>query len=152
MAVAEAGFDRATLFVSRDYCSTSDCSTISVQFSTAGVLKEKDDFTPKVSFWYLATLRHALSGMRFAGVVEPGDVRVDAFATEAGNGAYVVWLPTSTDASMAYDLKIPGATTATQVRLKEGTATGEETVLTPENGVVHLTVGEIPLIVQVDRM
>jgi hypothetical protein len=151
LAIAEAGFDRADVFVSRDACSTPDCEGHDVQFTTSGVLREPGDFTPKVAFWYLATLRHALDGMRFAGVVDGGEVRVDAFAGDAG-GAYVLWLPTSEDAHRSYTLAVPGAEDAVAVRLVAGSAVGEEEELGIDAGTVTADVGETPIIVKVDRM
>lgn len=155
LAVAEGGFDLATLFVSRDGCSAPDCPGHDIQFTTSGVLREKGDFTPKTAFWFLASFRSALAGTGFVGSVESGaaDVRIDRFAAGDGSGAYVVWVPTGTGATHpGYTLAVPGATTVTAVRLVDGSATGEATALPVTAGTVLLDVDETPVVVRVDGL
>lgn len=156
LAIAESGIDRATIFVSRDGCTGSACSNASVQFTTSGVFTDKNSgFVRKPSWYFLSTFRHALSGLQFAGTRASGrsDVRVDAFADATGRGAYVVWLPSSSGATVSgYSLAIPGATQASEVELVDQSATGQASALTIASGAVTLDVSETPLLVLVDRV
>lgn len=151
LAIAEGGFDRAALFVTRDGCSTPDCPGHDVQFTTSGVLREIGDFTPKTSYWYLATFRAALAGMRYEAARETGDVRVTAFRSDDDREALVAWLPTSTDATRpGYALDVGDATTARAVRLVHGSDVGEATELVVENGAVTIDVDETPVVILLD--
>lgn len=153
LAVAEAGFDRADLFVSRDGCSAPDCEGHDIQFTTCGVWKEKGDFTPKASYWFLATFRRTLAGMRWDGVAEHDGVRVATFRADDGRAAYVAWSPTSDDTTVAgHVLAVPGATTARAVRLVSGTPDGASDELVVSDGTVTLDVDETPVIVVVDAI
>jgi hypothetical protein len=156
LAAAEGGVDRATIFVSRDACTGSSCSNASVQFTTSGVFTDKNSgYTPKTAWYYLSAFRAALAGLRFAGPRDSGqaNVRIDAFADASGRGAYVVWLPSSTAATLSgYSLAVPGATQATKVTLVDQSAAGQSSSLSLASGKVSLDLSETPLIVQVDHL
>jgi hypothetical protein len=155
LTIAESGIDRATLFVSRDGCSSPTCAGHDVQFTTSGVLTEKGQFTPKPSYFYLAAFRHALSGLRFAGkrTNANSNIRVDAFADTSGRGAYVVWSPTSTAATLSnVFIPLPGATTAQSVALVDQSVTGQSSTLALARGGAIVDVTETPLILLADHI
>ncbi len=156
LAVAEAGVDRATLFVSRDGCSSPTCNGHDVQFTTSGVITDStSSFTPKPAFFFLSAFRKALAGLHFVGPRSSGrsDVKIDAFADATGKGAYVVWTPTSTaNVISGYSLSMPGASHATEVQLVDQSLTGTSSALTLSAGAATVDVSETPLVVQVDHV
>jgi len=156
LAAAEAGVDRATIFVSRDGCTGPGCANASVQFTTSGVTTDgATGYTPKPAWFYLAAFRSALRGTHFAGTRASGraEVRVDAFAGADGHGGYVVWLPSSSAATLSgYSLAVPGASTAIEVTLADQSAAGSSRPLEIQGGAVTVDVSETPRIVQVDQV
>ncbi len=157
LALLGSGIDRAFLFVSRDNCtgSASACPSNDVQFSTSGVLTQKGDEQPKTAWYYLATVRARLGGMRYAGTAPSGKPNLDIarfYDASANQGAYVLWMATSDGSvSNGYALALPGSiSSATAVTLTAGSATGTATPATVSNHAVSVNVSETPTLVLVD--
>ena len=94
LAAAAAGVDKAIDFVSRD----ADASS-SDMFSSSGLTASPAlAFAPKISWYYVYTLKNTLTGMSFLSEVNSGNanVRIYKFKNATGsNGGYVIWCPTS---------------------------------------------------------
>ncbi len=151
LSLLAAKMDRAFMYILRDDCSTPPCST---QFSTAGLTTVKGQWTPKPSYYFLATFRSRLGSMVWQGEPATGNANVmmATFAEPSGaGGAYVVWAPTSNGTTVpGYSLDVGGATTVTQVALADQKLTGVETTLSPSGGKVSVDVSESPVLVLVD--
>ncbi len=153
LALAASGVDRAAMYMLRDVDPAS-----TTQFSSSGLVTQKGAWTPKPAWWYVATLKNRLAGMRWAGEQPSGDpnVRVYKFKSALGpGGAYAVWRPTSDGAAATgYRLVLPAkATRATRITLTTGRATGEAAPLSLAAGnKATLAVSERPLLVLVDRI
>jgi hypothetical protein len=158
LAGAAAGIDRATLYVLRDDCHTTDVQCHpETQFATCGLTTIKGEWTPKPSWFFLATFRARLGTMVFAGEQTSGNPSVSVYRfkdTQSAGGALVVWSPTSNANTVpAYSLALPaGVTTAKEVLLVDQQANGMEQALTPSGGKVMVDVTETPAIVLVDAM
>ena len=147
LALAAAGVDRAAAYMLRDVDPNS-----AIQFSASGLVTQKGEWKPKPAWYYVATLRTRLTGMRFAGEVPTGrpDVRVYKFLRDGGAaGAYVAWCPTSGAKTVpGYRLSLPPhATSATSVALTAGQAAGAAASLPIQAHAVSLDVTERPVIV-----
>jgi len=148
LALAEAGVDRAAMYMFRDVKSTDGGV-----FATSGMVTEKGQWTPKPSYDYIATLTQRLAGMHFAAEVPSGrpDVSICRFVGAGGNTAYAVWCPT------AEDHHVPGimlhlgsgAKSATRVDFVAGNANGQASPLAVANGAVTLEAREKPILVLV---
>jgi hypothetical protein len=156
LALMGSGIERAFLYLSRDDCTGDDsaCPNDHVQFATAGVLAQKGSEAPKTAWYFLSAFRARLGSMRYLGTLDTGAGGPSAarfYDPAAGLGAYVLWSPTSTGASTSgYPLHLAaGSTSATIVRLQDGSLTGVETAATVSQGIVTLTVDETPTIVLV---
>ncbi len=158
LAGAAAGVDRATLFVLRDSCLVTDTACQpQVQFNTSGLTTVKGQWTPKPSWFFLATFRSRLATMVFAGEQTSGNASVTVYRfkdTQGPGGAFVVWSPTSNATTVpGYALALPaGATTAKEVELVDQQPNGVEQSLSPSGGNVKIDVSETPAIVLVDAM
>jgi len=145
-ALAAAGVDRAAMFMLRD--TKSEGGGV---FETCGLVTEKGRWEPKPSWFYMATLKHHLSNMRYAGEVASGraDVRIYRFDAQTGSGrVYAVWCPTSEDklvAAYPFPLSVHSATAVTLVA---GKRDGVSTSLPVKQGKVTLEVSEIPLLLR----
>jgi hypothetical protein len=144
MALAAAGVDRAAMFMFRDV--KSDGGGV---FETCGMVTEKGQWKPKPSYFYIATLKRRLAGMRFAGEVPSGipDVLAYRFAGPAGKSAYVLWRATSNDGrTPGVVLRLKGAA-ATRVEFTAGSLDGTATPLSVRNGEITLEAREKPVLV-----
>jgi len=155
LALVAAGFDRAFLFVSRDSCNTSD-SACATQFDTSGVMGIKGDWTPKTSYYFIATLRNRLASFAYLGEQTSGNANVLVYKfkdPKSSAGAYVVWAPTSNATTVpGYVLAVGRASTVSAVALTDGSMTGTSTALTPAASNVQVDVSETPTIVLVDTI
>lgn len=145
LAAAAAGVDRAAQYMLRDVNPTD-----ATQYSTAGLVTQKGEWKPKTAWYYTATLKNRLSGMRFAGEAPSGSpkVRVLRFASDAGKTAFVVWCPTSDDSRVAnFSLSVGRAAKATRVTLENGQTSGMAAPLAVQKGAVTLEASEKPAIV-----
>jgi len=155
LAIAEAGIDRATLYMLRDVCSAADCNGHNVQFNTSGVTTEKDQWNPKPSYFFISAFRKALTGKSWVGTPASGNtnVRIAAFKGADGSGAYAVWAPTSEQRVLEdVVLSVPTATEAQQILLADQMLDGIASALTITDGRVTVDVTETPLIVRVNHM
>ena len=144
LALAAAGVDRAAMFMFRDV--KSDDGGV---FASCGMVTEKGKWAPKASYFYIATLKKRLVGMRFSGEVTTGrkDVLVYRFAGAGGQTAYVAWCPTADDRhAKGVSIAVPGAA-ATAVELTTGSLDGVASKLQVSGGAVSVDVREKPVIV-----
>lgn len=145
LAAAAAGVDRAAQYMLRDVNPTD-----ATQFSNSGLVTQKGEWKPKTSWYYTATLKNRLTGMRFTREVPSGNpkVRVLKFASDAGKTAFVVWCPTSDDSRVAgFSLPLGTLRTATLVTLQSGQTSGVAKPLAVQKGAVSLEASEKPAIV-----
>ncbi|HEY4185976.1 MAG TPA: hypothetical protein VGP07_12960 [Polyangia bacterium] len=156
LALMGSGIERAFMYISRDDCTGDDtaCPNDSVQFATAGVLTQKGSETPKAAWYFLSTFRARLGAMRYLGKLDGGATGVSGarfYDGATGHGAYVLWSPTSTGATIpGYSLHLAtGVTSATVVQLQSGSTTGVERAASVGQGAVTLMVDETPTIVLV---
>jgi hypothetical protein len=116
----------------------------------------KGDWTPKTSYYFVATFRNALAPFAYLGQQPSGNANVMIYTfknPQSSAGAYVVWAPTSNGTTVpGYALTVTGATTATAVALTDGSMTGTSTTLTSNASTVHVDVSETPTIVLVDAI
>jgi hypothetical protein len=158
LALLGSGIDRAFLYISRDDCTGADsaCPNNAVQFSTAGVLTQKGDETPKAAWYFLSTFQARLGSMRYLETAsEKGGVLVARFHDPGqGKGAYVVWSPTSNGTTIkGFALRVAsGIQTASLVTLESGQANGRTATASVDAGTVTLDVTETPTLVLVDGM
>ncbi len=144
LALAAAGVDKAAMFMFRDV--KSDGGGV---FETCGMVTEKGQWKPKPSYFYIATLKKRLAGMRFAGEVASSDksVLVYHFVNSSGNSAYLVWSPT------AIDRKVPRVSfpvngkSAEVVEFTAGSMEGKEAPLKLQQRTITLEVREKPVLI-----
>lgn len=151
LAIAAAGVDRAAMYMLRDVNPAAD-----VQYCTSGLTSSKETgWKLKPSWYYVYTLKNRLKGMHFVGGAEKAGAMVYTFKNRStGQGAYVVWSPTSTGATIKdYALPIPkNNSTVTKVKLANGQQNGVETPLKLSGQQVKLDVTESPVFVLVDKI
>jgi hypothetical protein len=143
-ALAAAGVDRAAMFMFRD--TKTDGTGV---FETCGLVTEKGQWTPKPSYFYLATLKKRLAGMRFTGDVPSGkpDVTVYRFTGAGGKAAYAVWCPTSDGRTVPEIPLAVSGKTATRIEFTNDTPDGRATPLRVQNGQVQVTSCEKPVLI-----
>jgi hypothetical protein len=148
LALAAAGVDKAFMFMIRD------AGTSSTQFSTSGLTVGKDPWTPKISWYYVYTLRKRLAGMRYESEPVSGNANVMVYKfsnTTNNTAAYAVWCPSSSDAKVPnYELSIPAGLSASLVILSEGDTMGISAPLTVTGGKVAINVSERPVFVMTE--
>ena len=153
LAAAAAGVDKAAMFMLRDV-DASD----STQYSSSGLTSSKDTgWVPKISWYYVYTLKERLAGMQYIGEQASGNanVKIYKFQSQDGNdGAYVVWCPTSSNTTVSgYTLALQGApTSATLVTLQNGDTDGVPSALSIGSSSVTVNVSERPVFVMVDSI
>ncbi len=147
LALAAAGVDRAAMFMLRDV--KSDGGGV---FETCGLVTEKGKWEPKPSWYYIATLKHHLTGMRYTGEVASGrpDVLIYRFqGAKKGTSVCAVWCPTSEDKHVANYRFPQKVDNATQVTLINGKTEGSSQPVQSANGALSLTVSETPILLRV---
>ena len=149
LALAAGGVDRAAMFMLRDV--KSDGGGV---FETCGMVTEKGKWEPKPSWYYVATLKHHLKGMRFVGEVASGrpDVLIYRFqGAQKGASVYAVWCPTSEDKHVEnykFPLQVVGDT---QIALVNGKPVGSLQPVREHEGRIVLTVSETPLLLHTNE-
>ncbi len=143
-ALAQAGVDRAMMCMFRDTKSTGGGV-----FETSGLVTEKGQWKPKPSYYYVATLKNRLKGLKYVETIKTNhpDVIACRFASDSGKGAIAVWRGTAY-AEISNNVKIPvkvGA--ATRVDFKTGSTTGAESQIAVNGGKITLDVSEQPTII-----
>lgn len=150
LELAAAGVDRAQLYMIRDVDGADP-----TQYSSSGLTTSKEaGEQPKISWYYVYTLRTWLAGMSYLDEKPSGDprVRIYRFARPGGRiGAYVIWCPTSDGTVVdGYRLALPNNRSVTAVELTPGEQNGVPTRMPVRGSGVRLTVSERPLIVLPD--
>jgi hypothetical protein len=151
LEMAAAGVDRATMFMLRD----NDFNQWS-KFNTSGLVSSKGTgWMPKISWYYVYTLKNTLTGMRFNKEEISGDPKVNVYSFKSENGidgAFVVWCNTSEGKVIKdYKLKLgKGASSATLITMKDKDTDGVPTLLNVSNGTVTIEVSERPVYVKVN--
>jgi len=150
LACLAAGVDRAFQYMLRDVDSESG-----TPFNSSGLVAEPPTCTPKVSWYYVYTMRNRLTGMEYLSEQDSGnsDVWIYKFEAQGGNdGAYVLWCPTEAGTTVDnYELTLTGSpSTATLVEMVDEDTDGVETSLTISNGKVTVDVSEQPIFVLVN--
>jgi hypothetical protein len=150
-ALVAAGVDRAAMFMSRN---SNDAGT--GKFETSGLTSTgAGGFVPKISWYYVYTLKNRLKGLRYAAEQSSGNANVKIYQFKDAGGAikaYAVWCPTSNQTTVAnYVLTLQGSpTSAKLVTLTNGDIDGVATALTLSSGHVTINVSERPVIVLVN--
>ncbi|MFT3904071.1 MAG: hypothetical protein QM727_12920 [Niabella sp.] len=152
LAFAAAGIDRAQMFVLRDGDPNDP-----TWFASSGLIGKKGDFSPKKSWYYVATLKNTLKDMRFIGEqkTDNPDLLVYKFKDIRSNkGVYAVWFKTSVNKT-ADNVPISLSSTATKAELIEmlaGSTDGEDQPTTIKDGKVYISVSEKPVFIRVDNI
>jgi len=151
LALAASGIDRSMMYMLRD------AGTSSQKYSTSGMVGPKNDWTKKPSWYYVYTMRNALTGMKYVGEQASGNANVWIYkfkSATSDEGVYVVWCPTANGTTVSgYSLSLGGSpTTATQIALANNDTDGFSSSLTIGSGAVTINVSETPLFVKVNQM
>lgn len=144
LAAAAAGVDRAAQYMLRDVNPTD-----ATQYSASGLVTQKGEWKPKTAWFYTATLKSRLMGMRFDREIVSNNpkVRVLRFKNDQGKTAFVVWCPTSDD-TVVPDFRFSiSVLRATLVTLQNGQTSGAATQAHVAKGIVTLEASEKPAIV-----
>lgn len=153
LAAAAAGIDKAAMYMLRDVDANS-----STQFDSSGLTASKNaGWTPKVSWYYVYTLKNRLNGMKYIGEQASNNpnVRIYKFKSATSSaGAYVVWSPTSSDTKVNnYSLALQGSpSSATLVTMATGDTDGVESALPISGGSVTVSVSERPIFVMTNNI
>ncbi|MCD9025942.1 fibronectin type III domain-containing protein [Cohnella silvisoli] len=155
LAAAAAGVDKAAMFMLRD----NDVEPASrTRFDDSGLISSKNTGSvPKISWYYVYTLKNRLTGMKYLDEQSSGNsnVKIYKFKSATGsNGGYVIWCPTSNNTTVSnYQLTLAGTpTTATSVTMASGDTDGVPSALTISGGKVNVNVSERPIFVMVDNI
>lgn len=149
---AAAGVDRAQMFMLRDVDPKG-----TGWFSSSGLVGPKGDWSPKVSWFYVYTLKETLKGMRFLGEERSSDpkIRIYKFKDMASSkGAYAIWAATSENYVVNdFAVSIPESSgEARMVQLQPGEKNGKLSSLSITNQQVKLKVSERPIFVLVNHI
>ncbi|MBL0740468.1 fibronectin type III domain-containing protein [Chryseolinea lacunae] len=152
LAFAAARVDRAMQYMLRDV-NPNDAT----HFSTSGLVAQKNDWTPKKSWYYVYTLKNTLTGMVFLGEQATSDpnVLIYKFKSATGNnGAYVVWAKTRQNyTATGFSVSLSGSpTSATKVEMVPGDTDGVSSSLTITGGQVSINVSERPVFIKVNSI
>ncbi len=148
LALAAAGVDRAVMYMLKDVDENS-----SGKFSSSGMIRnEAHGYAPKISWYYVYTMKNRLKDMVFDTEIPTGNPNVMVYRfkhTSQGAATYVVWCPTSNQTTVQdFALTLAGdENTAKLVQLAEGSIVGSESPLVINNHQVHINVSERPVFV-----
>lgn len=148
LIASAAGIDRVMMYLANDISGYT-----APVYGRCGMVTTDGRLKP--SFYYLATLRHALRGMTFDDDVSTDDgITILKYRNgQTRQRAYVVWSPTADGTIIPnYRLSI-GSSDGGNVKIVElraGMHHGVELTATPTDGRVTLTVDETPKIVIVE--
>ena len=153
LLLAASGIDRAAQFMLRD--TDNDGKT---QFSTCGLVHQKNDWSPKASWYYVYTMRNILSGTYFAGEEQSfnDDILVYKFQNaSADTTIYAIWAKTS-EGTLIDNYKLNLVDEPDSVTLWEmipGSTVGTSTALEldPRTKQIKLEVSERPVFVITSR-
>jgi chitodextrinase len=152
LAFAAAHVDRALMFMLRDV-NPNDAT----QFSTSGLVAQKNDWTPKTSWYYVYTMKNTLANMVFLGEQTSPDPNILIYKFKnvgSSAGAYVVWAKTKQNYTVNnYSLALTGTpTSATKVEMITGDIDGVSSTLTISANQVSINVSERPVFVKVNNI
>ncbi|HMR85308.1 MAG TPA: hypothetical protein PKE30_19325, partial [Niabella sp.] len=152
MAFTAAGVDRAQTFVSRDGDPHDK-----TWFSTSGLMGPKGDFTPKKSWYYVATLKNTLTNMRYIGWETSADPDILIYKFKdihSSKGAYVLWAKTSKDYKVSqFPLQLSEKAKNASLRvLVRGKSNGDTMPVAMNKQKVFIDVSEKPVFVLVDHI
>lgn len=151
LAIAAGGFDRAMV-----YSLSDDNSASTGLYGTTGLTSDRwSGFVPKISWWYLYTMKNRLKGLYFEAEQDSGNEDVRIYRFKDANGvtkAYAVWCPTTNQVEVnSYTLELNGTpNTAHLIELQEGDPDGIKTQLSINGGNVSVDVSERPVFVMID--
>ncbi|UZR95289.1 hypothetical protein [Chondrinema litorale] len=147
---AGAGIDRMMMYLANDLKNYQHDV-----FGECGFVTVDDELKP--SWYYVKTLKDALSGMTFQAEQNSDNENVWIYKfsnPETKEGAYVLWCPTS-DGTTVNNFSLPlsdTSQTATEIKLEHQQEAGISTELNIENNTVTVNVTERPLIILVDQL
>jgi len=152
LAFAAAGIDRAMVYSLADQAA----ATSTAVYATCGMVTQKPNFVPRVSWWYVYTMKNRLKDLRFDAEQSSGNANVKIYRFKNASNAvkaYAVWCPTSNQTAVnGYQLTLQGTpTTAHVVNMQAGDPDGVKTPLTITAGKVSVDVSERPIFVLVDN-
>jgi hypothetical protein len=147
LLLSSTGIDRAAQFMLRNVRNNG-----SIQFETCGLVNEKDDWSPKTSWYYTYTMKNLLKGKYFSGEQPSGNTNVMIYKYEnAGRDTvvYAVWAPTSDGTILeGYELELEASVqSAWGVELTDGSVWGRTHELTWVSDKVALQVSEKPIFI-----
>lgn len=157
LEIAAAGFDRAFVHDLRDSDAISGVGAWDRQ---TGLLTF--DGTPKISWYWVYSLKNILKGKKFVEQIIPpgcgGDEtncnsscpRIYKFGNGCGETVFAIWSPSSDGSGCSYNfnLDLQCGNVATGIKLMEGNIAGLETQLTINaSGQAEVPVTETPIFV-----
>ncbi|MDX2431536.1 MAG: hypothetical protein QNK35_11405 [Bacteroides sp.] len=147
LAGAAAGIDRMFMYLANDLEHAGLYNNCGLVFN---------DNRPKRSWYYVSTLKNALSSTRFAGIVDSGreDMLIYSFESDDSlSRVLAMWCPTSDGNTVKdYTMKLPADfSKATLVEMVEGFKHGKRSPLNTAQGELTLTISEQPVFVELKR-
>ncbi len=148
LVLAASGVDKAAMYMLADVNPAS-----STKFDNSGLISSAaTGYVPKISWYYVYTMKNHLTGMRFQQEIPSGNPQVMIYRFKNDNenvGAYSLWCPTSNQTEVSgYELTLAeGETQVKLVELVNGSISGQETILEVINGKVTVNVSERPVFI-----
>lgn len=146
LELAAAGVDRAQMYMLRDV-NLEDPT----KFASSGVTSNKATrHQPRRSWYYVATLKNVLTGLRFETEIahdDNNDLRHYRFSGEKGRQVDVIWLATARDQKIA-DFALSGIDGEAEVLELVGDSTAGKSIAKGEAKTMRLEVGESPILVR----
>ncbi len=147
LIISSTGVDKAAMFMLRDVQNNG-----SQAFNTCGLVNQKNDWTPKPSWYSTYTLKNVLKGKHFNGIHSTGhpDVWAYKYTNDTGDStAIAIWAPTSNGTVVDdYNLRLPAGTqSATRVDIEQGSIHGSHTDLTVSRNTITMDIGEEPVFI-----
>ncbi len=152
LLLAQAGVDRAALYMLRDVNAQDG-----TQFASSGLTGSKEQkWNLKPAWYYVVTLKHHLTGLRFAEESPTGNPSVWCYRFQSENGkrvAYALWSPTAEGKLVAgYALKLKSkAQSVKHIQFADKQPKGVVKPLPVVGGAVKVDVGETPILILVDK-
>lgn len=152
LAIAASGIDRAAMYMLRDVNSENGR-----KYQTSGLISSKaTGRKPKISWYYVYTLKNSLEGMVFKKEVESSEAFIYVFENPTNKErAYVVWSPSSEDKVIKnYNLTIDEkqAKEAQIITFVNESVSGLISTKTVYKGQLNLNISETPTIVKIQQL
>jgi hypothetical protein len=147
---AAVGLDRMMMFLANDLKNYPHGV-----YGKCGFITVNEEYKP--SWFYVKTLKHALSGMLFHMEMDSGNEKVWVYQfknPETRQGAYVLWCPTSDGTTVAgFELQLNDQSRVSElIVMKDKEEFGVTEQLKISNHRVKVDVNERPVIIQVDKL